>query len=378
MGDADNGLIQSSVFENTVYPNTPWCLRMQIINPIIELKADFNVILPTLQYFTMCNKGTLDTLAKDFVHLIMMPGIKSRNTIVTGDIDKLNRWVLLFNKMNSYIAFSNKHYLVLDTDSPLEMVDAFMKKQNYYPYKNYIPQNTNPYYHCYYPCTKDKTYADNGNQFIHLNFEYGGRYYELPEPGEHDLIWIAQLFFAHGWHLINKAAQSHRAKTRNVENEFINCLDKNISSEGTRLPLALIYELYITFANSEKQTKHASMTELRALLQKNRFLYNSQKIRKDDQAYINDLLPLIRSLGAKFDEKWLKHDTQKVVHCTVNDKLKQIITTSSPAIKDNENYDDFDKYIKELYSRYKQMFIYNTKFLPKANQYITLGEHLMK
>ncbi len=386
IGNAKDVLMRSLPFENTHYNECPWCIRMQIARPIEELKSDFNIVLPILRYFTMGNKETLDTLAEDFVHLIMASGIKRRNTIVSGSIRKAKDWLALFEKMRQYIIFSNCNTVMIDGSNLPDCQAAFMEKRQYCPDKNaYIPYNINTFPHCYCLCDKNNFYPNSGNKHIPLNFDSGGEYTDLPTPGEHELIWIAELLFAHGWHIINKAAQSHKTKTRNIEKEFFAYLNKSEEPDGSRLPAALIYEIYKKFAAKEKQTKPVTLSELIKLLQENGFLYDNQKIRKSDVKYISEQLqPFMQTLGIQFDDKWTEITTKRVFYCSINEKLKQtLMTSSTDEMTENvemnrTNLDAFDKYVKELFARYQHMFIYNTKFLTKPNPNIVLGQHLMK
>ena len=201
LGDADNELMRNLRLEHTAYSNNPWCLRMAVKPPVAELKADMNIVLPLLRYLTMGDKNTFDNLAKDFVHYIMIPGFKRRNTMVSGDLDKLNKWVGLINSMAYCVELSNMGPAFLDKSTAQDAIELLLDGKDYCPDKNsYIPFNTNIFTHVYYLCCKDEQpkEMDKGNKYIHLEFKYGGEYYNLTQPGQHELIWLAQLFFAHG------------------------------------------------------------------------------------------------------------------------------------------------------------------------------------
>lgn len=341
LGDADNELMRDLRFEHKSYSNNPWCLRMAVKPPVAELKADMNIVLPLLRYLTMGDKNTFDNLAKDFVHYIMIPGFKRRNTMVSGDLDKLNKWVGLINSMAYCVELSNMGHAFLDKSTAQDAIELLMDGKDYCPDKNsYIPFNTNIFTHVYYLCSKDEQpkEMDKGNKYIHLEFKYGGEYYNLTQPGQHELIWIAQLFFAHGWHLINKAEQSHKDRTRNIEKEFIErflckdgtyvvdgseCLNQDGTPHLIRLPLALVYELYKAYASKEKQTKPISDTQLREMLEHTySFSYSTQKATKTDIEYISrELRPFMDKSGINFDEKWVQPSGKKVLECTVNDEF---------------------------------------------------------
>lgn len=70
-----------------------------------------------------------------------------------------------------------------------------------------------------------------------------------------ETVQICELLYAHGWHLLNGSTISRKAKTRNVEDEFIKSLDKTDEKTGIRIPAALIYQLDTYYAKKEKQTK---------------------------------------------------------------------------------------------------------------------------
>ncbi|MGN0678624.1 MAG: hypothetical protein ACI4JS_03070, partial [Oscillospiraceae bacterium] len=217
---------------------------------------------------------------------------------------------------------------------------------------------------------------DKGNKYIHLKFKYGGNNFNLDWLNPYDIIWLTQLFFAHGWHLLNKAALSHRDKTRNIEQEFIDkflckngtytvdgveCLNQKGEPHLIRLPLALVYELYKEYARKEKPTSPISNTQFRELLtDKYSFSYSTQKATKIDIDYIsNKIKGNMGELGIYFDEKWAKADNSKIVNCTVKDEFWDVLHSLPSDCKDDDTrFDSFDKFIKDLYSRYQGMFIY--------------------
>ncbi len=398
LGDADNELMRDLRFEHTAYSNNPWCLRMAVKPPFAELKADMNIVLPLLRYLTMGDKNTFDNLAKDFVHYIMIPGFKRRNTMVSGDLDKLNKWVGLINSMAYCVELSNMGPAFLDKSTAQDAIELLLNGKDYCPDKDsYIPFNTNIFTHVYYLCSKDEQpkEMDKGNKYIHLEFKYGGEYYNLTQPGQHELIWLAQLFFAHGWHLINKAEQSHKVRTRNIEKEFIErflckdgtyvvdgseCLNQDGTPHLIRLPLALVYELYKSYAGKEKQTKPISDTQLREMLEHTySFSYSTQKATKTDIEYISrELRPFMDKSGINFDEKWVQPSGKKVLECTVNDEFWHALTAPSTASEAvYTEFESFDKFVNEVYSRYQNMFIYNTALLPEPQPPV-FGSQYMK
>ena len=387
LGETNNTLTRNYLLEHTSYSYNPWCLRMAIKPPVTELKADMNVVLPLLQYFTMGDKATFDKLARDFVHCIMLPGFKYRNTMVKGDRVKLLLWIELIGLMMSCVELFDRGRCVINSKLHKDLIEPLMDQKDYCTNKHvYIPYNENSYAHVYQMCSKDKDFRelDMGNKYIHLEFKYGGNNYDLEELGQHDLIWLVELFFAHGWHLINEAAQSHKAKTRDIEQKFIErflckdgtyvvdgveCLDQNGIPHLIRLPLALVYELYKAYASKEKQTATVSNTELREIIEKDYlFSYSGQKSTEIDIVYVSkEIQPFMEKMGLHFDEKWISSDNKKVFCCTLKDEFWQTLATSIEVSETvGTSFESFDKYIKELYARYQHMFVYNTEFLPEA------------
>ena len=74
------------------------------------------------------------------------------------------------------------------------------------------------------------------------------------------------ILIAHGWHSINGAQGSRKAKTRNIEKEFTDLIIKCDESNEIRLPAALVYQIYTAFAGKEKQTREVSDSELYSLI----------------------------------------------------------------------------------------------------------------
>lgn len=379
-------ITHSPKLENTFYEATPPCQRMKIIPIIEKLEANMENILKHLHYFTMGDKNTFDKMALDFVHSIMNPTFKRRNTIVSGDRMKLELWIKLMQDMMSYTELFNRGYFILNSKTPKNLLEAFMDQKCIYSKKSdyNIPINTNPLHHFYYYCNENEkpSEMDKGNKYIHLEFKYGQNNFNLDWLNPDDVILLTQLFFAHGWHILNKAAKSHKAKSnnieKNIEKEFIEnflCKDGTYTVDGIercdkngnplfiRLPLALVHGLYKAYSANEsgKNTVALSIDKLREMLVEHySFSYSSQKTREADIEYISrQLQPYMEKLGLEFDENWIKSGTRRILNCTIKDEFWKALTSSSGNYEnDNTDYGSFDAYIKELYSRYQGMFIY--------------------
>ena len=158
------------------------------------------------------------------------------------------------------------------------------------------------------------------------------------------------------------------------------CLNQDGTPHLIRLPLALVYELYKSYAGKEKQTKPISDTQLREMLEHTySFSYSTQKATKTDIEYISRELRLFMDKsGINFDEKWVQPSGKKVLECTVNDEFWHALTAPSPASEAvYTEYESFDKFVNEVYSRYQHMFIYNTTLLPKPQPPV-FGSQYMK
>ena len=340
-----------------------------IIGPTMEkLEANTDNVIKHLFYYTTGDKNTFDKLAKDFIHLAMHPNFKQRNTIVNGDIDKLGKWLDLINAISQYVQFMARGYDVIPPDYPYSR-EARME---------YVPSVNEESLHLYCLCLPNNPYSDPGNKHIHLNFPYGGKYYELPGLMPCDLIWIAELLFAHGWHLINGAQGSRKARTRNIEKEFTDFLIKCDESNEIRIPAALVYQLYTAFAGKEKQTREVSDSELYRLIKEKGIEYGTFKSRDADISYIDsELKPIMEKTGIVFEDRWAeKNRGNKSFKCTISDELWKTLAAPSPETESSVDEEKFGKYLKELFSRYEYIFKYEVpEFFA---QYSESGNHTQK
>ena len=65
--------------------------HFNVIQAMKKLEANTDNAIKVLFFYTLGEKNTFDKLAKDFVYLATLPLFKHRNTIVSGDIDKLDK-----------------------------------------------------------------------------------------------------------------------------------------------------------------------------------------------------------------------------------------------------------------------------------------------
>ena len=324
-----------------------------------KLEANTDNAIRVLFFYTVGDKNTFDKLAKDFIHLAMHPNFKQRNTIVSGDIDKLGKWLDLIKAISKYVQFMTREYDVIPPDYPYSR-EARME---------YVPSVNEESLHLYCLCLPNNPYSDPGNKHIHLNFPYGGKYYELPMLMLSDLIWIAELLFAHGWHLINGAQGSRKTRTRNIEKEFTDFLIRCDDRNEIRIPAALVYQLYTAFAGKEKQTREVSDSELYRLIKEKGIEYGTFKSRDADISYIDsELKPIMEKTGIVFEDKWAeKNRGNKSFKCTISDELWKTLTAPSPEAENSADEEKFGKYIKELFSRYEYLFKYETIESPIKN-----------
>lgn len=341
-------------YKQTIFAN-------MAIKPLIKkLEANTDNAIKHLFYFTNGDKNTFDNLAKDFICLATQSPFKQRNTIVNGDIDKQGKWVSLIYKISQYVSFMAREPYTLPLNFPYSRED----------YMEHTPLLGEKPQHYYCLCNRDIQYSDPGNKHIHLNFPYGGKFYELTTLAQNEFIWIAELLFAHGWHLINGAQGSRKVKTRNIEKEFTGFINKCDENNEIRIPAALVYQLYTAYAKKEKQTKEVSDSELYKLIQGNGIEYGTFKSRDADINYINNELKTIMvKSGIKFEDKWTeKNRGHKSFKCTINNELWKTLTAPSPESEHSDDEEKFGKYLKELFSRYEYIFKYeNPNFFNNGN-----------
>lgn len=353
-----------SALERTILPadqsyHDPIFAHMSINTGKDKLKANIDNAIKHLFFFTIGDKNTFDNLAKDLISLATHPGFKQRNTIVKGDLDKLDKWLNLINSISPYILPIGKGFCVIPLDYSVQR-ELIME---------HIPLINEVCQHVYCMCSQNIQYSDPGNKHIHLNFPYGGRFYELPKLTANELIWITELLFAHGWHLINGTQTSRKAKTRNVEDEFTRFLKKCDEINEIRIPAALVYQLYTAYARKEKQAKEVSDSELYKIIKDKGIEYGTFKSRDADISYISsELKPIMEKTGIAFEDKWTeKNKGHKSFKCTISNELWKTLTAPSPEAENSADEEKFSKYIKELFSRYEYLFKYETIESPIKN-----------
>ena len=371
-----------SALERTIFPaeksyNEPVFAQMIINTGRDKLEANIDNAIKYLFYLTSGDKNTLDNLAKDYISLATRPGFRQRNTIVKGDLDKLYKWIALITAIvPPTVQFIPRGYSILPLNYPNQRECAM----------EHTPLAGEIYPHIYCLCDQNVQYPDPGNQHIHLNFRYGGKYYELPTITANEYIWIYELLFAHGWHLINGAQGSRKAKTRNIEDEFTGFLNRCDENNEIRIPAALVYHLYTAYARKEKQTKEVSDSELYKIIKGNGIEYGTFRSRDADISYITSELKIImEKTGIVFEDKWTeKNKGNKSFKCTISNELWKTLTAPSPEAEGSVDEEKFGKYLKELFSRYEYLFKYevpevmNDKSNHTDDNWIPLGSKYIK
>lgn len=329
--------IEKALFQNVSNVPKP-CIACNLAITDSLKEADTDSAIKHLVYFSNGDKNTFDKLCLDFVNSIMHSDFKARDTIVSGDLDKTEKWIHLIDCLSNGIS---PHY----RNKPILTFQQF-SASDIYTHKYYLHYPNSP------------AFEDKGNQFIHLEFPYGGEFYNLPNLSANEYLWLFKLLFAHGWHLLNHTELSRRAKTRDIEAEFTGFLERYDESNEIRIPAALIYQLYLAYAKKEKQTKEVSDSELYRRIEKHGIEYGSFKGRDADVRYIvSELKPVIEKIGVHFDDKWIeKNKVNKSFKCTIHDDFWKIL--SGPSTENNSTSSDskFSKYIRELHSRYEPLF----------------------
>lgn len=379
-------------------PNSPDlipCIRMYMKEPIKELKPDYDKISHLLHWLTMGDTNTFDRLALDFVHRIMQPGYQSRNTIVSGDIVKLYMWdhlnILMLEHINfcsrgSYI-FANKSYSDINVSNYMNQIDIPIDHKH-------IPVNSNLFDHYYYFCNPNESPSelDKGNKHIHINFEFGEKNFNLYWLKRDDYIWLAEIFFMHGWHIINNSTKTRKSKERNITIEFIKTfLQKegkyHNDNHSIRLPLALVYELYCAYFNIEKNNPRATPVtniELHKIAsEKLHIEYGNMKITKEDVEYVTEVIkPMMQKYKIQFEDNWIteengKSKTSWALICTVKNDFWEYLEKSRLSYDLNSTeYEAFDRYVYNLYTEYKETLVYmpipeeTEKWVPIGQRFI--------
>ena len=318
------------------------CLSINVISSFKDKDDSLSdSIIKHLFYFTTGDKNTFDNLCKDYVYIIMNPFSKTKNTIISGNLDKLPKWLDFINYSKTCVNSNYRNTFIYNWTQNSEVQSNALHNQ-----------------HLYFLTPRYNSEFDTRSKFLHIEFSYDGKFYDLPLITNQETVQICELFYAHGWHLLNGSAISRKAKTRNIEDEFIKSLDKTDEKTGIRIPAALIYQLYTYYAKREKQTKPISDSALYKLIQESGFRYETMKNRKSDVEYIAaELKPIMEKFCPGFDEKWLEENkTNKSITCTINNDFWKALTAPSAEEACTYNEELFGKYIKELWSRYSWMF----------------------
>ena len=110
--------------------------------------------------------------------------------------------------------------------------------------------------HLYFLTPRYNSEFDPRSKFLHIEFSYDGKFYDLPLITNQETVQICELLYAHGWHLLNGSAISRKAKTRNVEDEFIKSLDK--TDESVFQQLSFINCIHTMLKGKNRQNRSAT------------------------------------------------------------------------------------------------------------------------
>lgn len=350
----------NSVLINSNNRKAECCLKFNAVNCKKSLSPNIEHTLAWLNYFVNYDMALLDALALDFVYLVMDTNMCRRNTLVSGDIDKLYKWLMLCTYMADVLCVGTPKYRIIYGQMDKRMVNAFMTRSEYIKDdKTYIPFNMNDFSHTYFCNIQQYLYEDKGNKQLRLDFEYGGRYYELPFLEKDDFVWLAQLFLAHGWHLLNKATKKHTAQKIDSVKIFI---DKFMTrTTEHRMPGGLLYAVYCAYVQTDVRLKGISKE---AFISKVESIYNCEckgkKQRNSDHDYYhNQILPELQKHGIVAEERWGEKNTNhKSFECVINKEIWQEL--SQPQIKEDDvKKKQFEDYINDLYLRYKPIFCFD-------------------
>lgn len=324
------------------------CLNIMIDFPSNKSKKPNKELIKSyLSYFTMNNMSVLDSLALDYVNLILNTNISAKNTVVYGDFDKFIHWY-------DFLMQGTPYQLKYITKHPYS---------TYYDFTNYdeayiidkirINSQDIDFYrirHKYF-LVKGKIRNSNVNS---ISFPYGGEYYELEQLNDIDKLEIIKLLLVHGWHLLNNPSKKNKAK--NVAKEKSKTKESYFNyfknTDDHRIPIVLISEIFTRFKKYFPSDKIEKVTG--TMMENLKFTYKNQQIRKEDRDYLNKLVEDAKDCNLELVIS--EREKMKAVSCELDpqfwDDMKQEMAETDKLAKMNE----FEKYLRQLSEEYSEFF----------------------
>lgn len=320
-------------------------------------KPNKELIKAYLRYFTMNSTEVLDKLALDYANSILCWDFYHKNTLVSGDIDKIYKWDNLFGCMPIASTGTITFYLYLTNHnvprnaspclfcdlrnlpqkSPEEIIETFSLGTTSYRYNH-------RYFLIKHGADISKKYLELVNT---IDFPYGGEFYELEPLTDVDRLEIVKLLIVHGWHLLNSDSVVKPDISGDKKDDvFFNNL---IKIDETRIPLNILHQIYSRFINSGK-----NISELREKLQTKGFNYTTMDIRDKDKAYLRDLSNDAEKFFLTLEIRNTKK--QKSVNCKLDPKFWSEISSKTKKENESRQSEEFDLYLKSLAEKYKPFY----------------------
>ena len=302
-----------------------------------------------LEYFTMNKLSVLDSLSLDFVNSIILHFYSHKNTIISGDFDKFNKWRSMFGfdavaSLGLIRLYS--FYTQIRIENLLNISDEDIEST--------IKQHTEEtskvkFSHCYFLIGSNTAISNSTLKKVNsIDFPYGGEFYSYAPLSNNDKLEIVKLLLIHGWHLLNNAKTQQKLKAiPSTENVLYKHL-KN--TDDTRIPLNVLHKIYNQFVDSQKTD-----TELQKELVANGFNYDTKAIRSQDKKYFKILSQEAEKYFCEL--KFRETPKQKAISCYLDPEFWQEISPERKKEVEDKNATEFDKYLKELSEKYAPFFI---------------------
>lgn len=314
-------------------------------------KPNLPLIRKYIYYFTMNKRSVLDNLALDFVNSILHFNFSHKNTIIYGDYDKFYKWTNMFNSAS--IVYTNL-IAFYPSLTPIQTVNLIYNSDDeiYNLIKNNAKEvNVVRSIHKYFLVSSHSELTNNSNKYTnYIDFPYGGEFYNYEPLSDVDRVEIVKLLIIHGWHLLNSAETTEKAKSPQSISPFEILTNHLENTDETRIPLSVLAQIYNQFIDSQK-----TKTELRKSLEEKGYIYNTRDLRNRDKEYLQILSDQAQKHFIKLDIP--STDKQKAFSCKLNPEFWNEISPERKKETEDKNAAEFNAYLKELAEKYAPFFV---------------------